>query len=139
MMDKLHAVVAEDDMIIRLDAAQILEDAGFKALQARDADAALALIAEREGQIHVLFTDVQMAAGSMNGFQLALKVAQSWSHIRIVVASGNMKPKAGDLPDQARFINKPFSAQLVHSVLKEMLPEEEMPMQLKQKPVASSP
>ena len=122
MMNKLHAVIAKDDMIIRLDTAQILQDAGFIAHQAHDADTALLLISQRRGEVHVLFTDVQMAAGCMNGFQLALMVAQNWPHIRIVVASGQMQPKDGDLPRQVRFINKPFSAELVQSVLKECWP-----------------
>ncbi|WP_419900239.1 hypothetical protein [Roseomonas sp. USHLN139] len=67
-MNKLHAVIAKDDMIIRLDTAQILQDAGFIAHQARDADTALLLISQRRGEVHVLFTDVQMAVGCMNGF-----------------------------------------------------------------------
>ncbi len=58
----------------------------------------------------------------MDGFQLARKVAERWPGIEVVVASGARLPNDGDLPDNASFIQKPFSAETVLGVLLEHFP-----------------
>lgn len=126
------AVVADDDFLIRMDAADILAKAGYEPLEARHADEALRVIAaSREGCVQVLFTDVQMPGGSMDGFGLARKVAATWPDICIIVASGQIQPKPGELPNGAKFIPKPFSADLVYEALQEMLDDEQIPDPLK--------
>lgn len=67
----------------------------------------------------MLLTDVEMP-GALDGFALAGHVAEHWPHIEIVVSSGRLKPKDGDLPSKAVFIMKPspptsFSANSVGS------------------------
>lgn len=123
------ALVVDDDALIRMDAAAILEDAGFVTLEAAHADAALELLRERHPHLSLLFTDVQMP-GDLDGFALARHAAGHWPHICIVVSSGLAKPAPGDLPDGAHFIAKPFSAQVVHDHLRDMLPEERKPPRL---------
>jgi DNA-binding LytR/AlgR family response regulator len=81
--------------------------------------------------IQLLFTDVQMP-GDQNGFDLARKCATRWPHISMVVASGQLSPKADELPKQAAFISKPFSAQVVYDRLQQILPEQQQPEPLKQ-------
>lgn len=116
------ALVVDDDALIRMNALDILEDAGFETLEAADADAALELLRKRHPDLSVLFTDVQMPGG-LDGFALARHAAGHWPHIRIVVASGQATPGPDDLPDGAHFIAKPFSARIVHDHLRDMLPE----------------
>ncbi len=50
----------------------------------------------------------------------------------IVVASGRLKPADGDLPEGACFLCKPFSAEMVHGHLQEILPEDRKPEPLRQ-------
>ena len=88
------------------------------------------MLEENHPQFVLLFTDVQMP-GELDGFALARKVAVSWPHISIVVASGQVRPGPGSLPDKARFIAKPFSAALVRSHLHEILPDDQKPEPLK--------
>ncbi|MBY0298213.1 MAG: response regulator [Methylobacterium sp.] len=125
-----YALVVDDDSLIRMTAMDILEDAGFRTFEAEDGDAAMALLAERHAVIVLLFTDVQMP-GTRNGFAVARETARQWPHIAIVVASGNTRPEPGDLPDRARFIAKPFSADIVHTHLKEILPDGQKPASLR--------
>lgn len=61
-----YALVVDDDGLIRMDAIDILADAGFRTLEASDGDKAMVLLAERHAVIVLLFTDVQMP-GSRNG------------------------------------------------------------------------
>lgn len=112
------ALVAEDEFILRMEAADTLADAGFKVLEAASADAALRYLQEKDG-VDLLFTDVNMP-GDLNGFDLAREVAARWPEILIVVCSGATRPLPGDLPPKARFIDKPYSAGLVEQVLREL-------------------
>lgn len=125
-----YALVVDDDLLIRMHAMNILEEAGFQVVDAEHADAALVVLQTMHPDIVLLFTDVQMP-GQLDGFALARTVAASWPHISIVVASGNVKPTATSMPDKARFIGKPFSAELVHTHLAEILPDRKKPEPLK--------
>lgn len=125
-----YAFVVDDDGLIRMDAADIMEDAGFRTFEAADGDRAIALLEEHHEVIVLLFTDVQMP-GTRDGFAVAREVAQRWSHIAIVVASGHVHPGRGDMPDGACFIGKPFTAGLVHDHLRQILPDGQKPEPLK--------
>ncbi len=130
-----YALVVDDDFLIRTDAKDILEEAGFQVLDAENVDAALDLLKVRHPEIVLLFTDVQMPGG-LNGFDLARCVAVSWPHISIVVASGHVKPDPGMMPDKARFIGKPFSAEVVRAHLQEIMPDSNKPESLRQSAVS---
>jgi len=111
-------LVVEDDGLIRMDLADTLSDAGYDVLEAANADQALAVL-EQDGDIEMLLTDIDMP-GSMNGVQLAAVTAKRWPKCRIVVISGRYLPEQGKLPSGARFVSKPFSEELLHSVLSEI-------------------
>lgn len=128
--DAPYALVVDDDFIIRMDVMDILQRVGFQVLDAADADAALAVLKARHPDVVLLFTDVQMP-GQLDGFALAREVATAWPHISIVVASGRVTPGPGAMPDKARFIGKPFSADLVQAHLHEILPDGQKPAPLK--------
>ncbi|MGI4765803.1 MAG: hypothetical protein ACRYGP_12215 [Janthinobacterium lividum] len=81
--------------------------------------------------IVLMFSDVDMP-GSRNGFALARETAVRWPNVAIVVASGMRQPADGDLPEGARFIGKPFSAEMVHGHLREILPDDRKPEPLRQ-------
>lgn len=129
--DAPYALVVDDDAMILMDVTSILEDAGFRVLDAINVAQALDVLGTQHEAVQLLFTDVQMPGGQ-NGFDLARQVAERWSHIAIVVASGEIKPGPGDMPEGATFIGKPFSASLVHQHLRETLPAEKQPKPLKE-------
>ena len=135
--DAPYALVVDDEVIIRMDVIAILEQAGFNVVDAEHGDAAFELLTTRHPDIVLLFTDVQMP-GQLDGFALARKVAASWPHISIVVASGHVTPDHDSMPDKARFIAKPFSAETVHDHLHELLPNGQKPEPLKRAIIARS-
>ncbi|KQP13512.1 MULTISPECIES: response regulator [unclassified Methylobacterium] len=124
--DAPHVLVVDDDALILMDVSDILEDAGFVVLEAMNVAQAMRVLDEHHGKVQLLFTDVQMP-GPDNGFDLARRTAVTWPHIAIVVASGNVRPEPGDLPDGATFIGKPFSPSLVRHHVRETMPPEKHP------------
>jgi two-component system, response regulator PdtaR len=52
-------LVVEDDELLRLYAADLLEEHGFGVVEAENADAALKLLETRD-DVRLLFTDIQM-------------------------------------------------------------------------------
>lgn len=127
-----YALVVDDDALIRMDAADIIEEAGVRPLEAYDVDSAIVLLETSADDIQLLFTDVQMP-GSRDGFALARECAERWPHIKILVASDQANPGADDLPECAVFIGKPFSAEVVHTRLVELLPDGQKPEPLKRR------
>ena len=120
------ALVVDDDPIILMDTTVILEDAGFRVHEAMDGEEAKGILGDHWESIVLLFSDVDMP-GPTNGFELARHTDRCWPHIEIVIASGHVLPKAGDMPDRATFISKPFNKRTVHDHLAKMLPDDKKP------------
>ncbi len=111
-------LVVEDDTLLRMHAAEMIEEAGFQVLEAQNADKAILLLESRM-DIRIVFTDIDMP-GSMNGLTLAHAVAHRWPPIRIVATSGHFKMGDGDLPTGGRFIAKPYRSNQIISTLREL-------------------
>jgi len=122
MADTSHinslVLVVEDDTLLRMHAAEMIEEAGFRVLEAQNADEAILLLESRI-DIGIIFTDIDMP-GSMNGLKLAHAVASRWPPIRIVATSGHFKMQAGDLPAGGRFIAKPYRSTQIINTLHEL-------------------
>ncbi len=99
MMDSYsqHAPVVllvEDEPLVRMAAADDLQEAGFHVLEAANADVALAVLEACSDNVQVLFTDIDMP-GSMNGLDLAENVQQRWPHISLLISSAYHRPHLG--------------------------------------------
>ena len=64
-----NVLVVEDEMVLRMRAVEIVEDAGFTAVEAVNADEALSIL-ESRSDISLLLSDIQMPS-SMDGLKLA--------------------------------------------------------------------
>ena len=116
-----HAVlIVEDDQLLRLLTVQILEQAGFEAVQAENADEAVAIL-ETRSDIAVLLTDIDMP-GSMDGVKLAHAVRNRWPPIKIIVVSSRVIDR--DLPTDSHFYVKPYHAEKVMSEICSLLGRE---------------
>jgi two-component system, response regulator PdtaR len=70
--------------------------------------------------VQVLFTDIDMP-GSMNGLDLAESVQQRWPHISLLISSAYHKPHPGQIPDEGRFVPKPYSSEDVVQHIRELV------------------
>jgi CheY-like chemotaxis protein len=100
-------------------AVDVVEDAGFIAVEAKDAQEAI-LILENRLDIRVMFTDIDMP-GSLNGLALAAHVRDRWPPIEIILTSGHAFPLHHELPKGAVFIPKPYVLSLVVERLKKLI------------------
>src|SRR4051812_3349891 len=89
-------LVVEDEPLLRMYAVSIVEDAGLEALEASNADQAIALL-ERNSNIRVIFTDIDMP-GSMDGLKLARAVRDRWPPVEIILTSGHVHVQTSDIP-----------------------------------------
>jgi CheY-like chemotaxis protein len=108
-------LVVEDEAILRMLNAEMLEDAGFRVLEAGSADEAVNIL-ERSPDVRVMFSDVKMP-GTMDGIDLARLVHDRWPNIGILLTSGHIRPNREDLPNDGRFVAKPY---VVNSVISEI-------------------
>jgi CheY-like chemotaxis protein len=102
-----------------MDAVDIVTSAGFDAVEASNADEAIAIL-EARPDIHIVFTDIQMP-GSMNGLKLAKFVKDRWPPIKIIATSGLIRISDDDLPAGGRFLPKPYSPAEVVQTLRDLL------------------
>jgi CheY-like chemotaxis protein len=104
-------LVVEDDFLLRMDAVDIVRNAGFEAIEAANADQAIAII-EADPDIHIVFTDVQMP-GTMDGLRLARFIRDRWPPIKIVATSGRLRVAQEDLPKGSIFVPKPYTPEQI--------------------------
>ena len=112
-------LVVEDEMVLRMRAVDIVEDAGFNAVEAVNADEALSIL-ESRSDISLLFSDIQMP-GTMDGLKLAHAVHDRWPSIKIILVSGQVKPSEDDKPADSRFFGKPIEVEQMIAELKDMV------------------
>jgi CheY-like chemotaxis protein len=112
-------LVVEDEMLLRMRAVDMVEDAGFTAVEAVDADEAVAIL-ESRSDIALLFTDIQMP-GSIDGLRLAHAVHKRWPPIKIILVSGQLKLENLDIPADSCFFGKPLVAGAVIARMQRMI------------------
>jgi len=112
-------LIVEDEFLLRMDAVDMVEAAGFEVVEAANADEAIEILEARR-DITVVFTDIQMP-GSMDGLKLAQAVRGRWPPIKIIATSGHPDVGELDLPEGGRFLPKPYSPRQVTGVLRELI------------------
>jgi len=111
-------LVVEDEPLLRMNAVDMIEAAGFGVLEATSADEAIAILEARD-DIRIVFTDIQIP-GSMDGLKLASAVRGRWPPIKIVTTSGRVNVSQTDLPDGGRFVPKPYTSAQITTILLEL-------------------
>jgi two-component system, response regulator PdtaR len=111
-------LVVEDEFLLRMNAIEMIEEAGFEVVEACNADDAIAIL-ESRSDIRVVFTDIQMP-GSMDGLKLAASVRNRWPPIKIIATSGFSVIREGDLPKGGVFLPKPYTSKRISATLHEL-------------------
>ena len=112
-------LIVEDEHLIRMDTAAVLESAGFKVYEADNAAAAIRWL-ELHDEIRLVFTDVNMP-GWMNGLALAHYIHGRWPPVKIMVTSGYVNAQHSGLPEEALFVEKPYYSEDVVQKINELM------------------
>jgi two-component system cell cycle sensor histidine kinase/response regulator CckA len=102
-------LLAEDDTIMRRLTRKMLEEHGYKVLEAEDGHAALKLIASGDRPIDLTLTDVVMKG--MTGPELVLRLVDSYPQMKVVYMSGYTGELVAHqgLDASIRLLEKPFT------------------------------
>ena len=114
-----NVLVVEDEIVLRMRAVDIVEDAGFTAVEAVDADEALRVL-ESRSDISLMLSDIQMP-GSMDGLKLAHAVHARWPFIKIILVSGQIEVSDSDKPPDSLFFTKPLEEGSMITELQHMM------------------
>ena len=101
------ALIVEDEPDVRELAGALLEETPLDVVEVESAEAALAYLQERGGEVAMMFADIRLP-GEMDGAQLAKAACTLWPTIRIVLTSGDPSAWSDDLPDCVTFMPKPW-------------------------------
>jgi CheY-like chemotaxis protein len=115
-------LVGEDEALVRMMLVDVLDDAGFKVMEAAHADEALHILAAAP-DVQVVVTDVEMPRGSINGFELARRVRDDRQDIGVVIASGRVAPAPEGLPEGTYFVEKPVRPEKLLDLIRALLRE----------------
>jgi CheY-like chemotaxis protein len=111
-------LVVEDEPALRFLITEVFSgEAGFEVVEARSADEAIDVLAH-DHNIDCVFTDVRMP-GRRDGIELARHVLDAYPEMRVVMASGNLRP--GERPDNVPFFAKPYDCFAVASYINDLL------------------
>jgi CheY-like chemotaxis protein len=125
-------LVVEDEMLVRMSAADILQDAGYHVVEARDGVEAIALLEMRD-DVGVMLTDIAMP--NIDGSALVKIVNERWPGVGIVVTSGAIPLGLQlDLPPGARFLSKPYTPAKLTQEVEAVSPRLGAPVDLKSIP-----
>ena len=108
-------LVVEDEVLVRMEMVDLIEESGFTVYEAGTADEAIKLM-EAHPSVHVMITDIDMP-GSMDGLKLSHYVKNRWPPVKIIVASSHIRVKPGELPEQGVFLDKPYDTPKVRAML----------------------
>lgn len=117
---KPAVLVVEDETLTRMSTIAMVEEAGFEAVGASNADEALSVLETRD-DIRAVFTDVQMP-GSMDGLGLIRLVRHRWPAVAGIVSSGKSSITEMDLPRGVRFFAKPYQPFQIEAALRQLIP-----------------
>ena len=93
-----HSIlVVEDEVLVRMMLADQLREAGYRVVEASDADEALELLQHDALDVKVVISDVQMP-GSMDGIELARVIRSKYPFSKILLVSGHHRSPRRALP-----------------------------------------
>lgn len=116
-------LLIEDEAIIRMATAAMLEDAGYQVLEEQGAEAALGVLGAHP-EIDIVITDVQMP-GKIDGLGLTRIIAHAYPWIQTIVTSGLTSIAQARECGATKFLPKPYTASALQSVVQSVLPQRE--------------
>jgi DNA-binding NtrC family response regulator len=100
-------LVVEDELLIRFMLGEELREAGFDAIEACNADEALAVL-KSHVRVDLIISDVRMP-GSLDGLGLLAAVRATLPALPVIMMSAHLEPALAIGDGATRFVAKPFA------------------------------
>lgn len=113
----MYLLVVEDDDIVRMLMVEVLDELGYKVIEAEDAGAALRVLEDASQSLALMMTDVGLP--DMRGEELAQRARELRPLLPVLFASGYAENVS--LPDGMHLIGKPFSIDQLRNKMTEVL------------------
>ena len=117
-----RVLVVEDNDEVGKFSTELLEDLGYSVKRVANANAALAILAEDEFAVDLVFSDVIMPG--MNGVELAGIIRQRFPGLPVVLTSGYSDVLAENAHHGFELIQKPYSVELLSRILRKAISEQ---------------
>jgi CheY-like chemotaxis protein len=114
-------LVVEDEPVIRNLIVEVLQDLGYRALEASDGPAGLKILQSRQ-HVDLLVTDVGLPG--INGRQLADAARETRPHLKVLFITGyaeNATLANGFLDPGMQMITKPFAVEALATRIRSMI------------------
>jgi PAS domain S-box-containing protein len=111
-----NVLLVEDNIEVGEFARQLLEDLGYMATWAPNAQDALAILEQRADRFDMVFSDVVMPG--MNGVVLAHEIRRRWPNLRVVLTSGYSHVLANGGAQGFDLLHKPYSVEGLSKALR---------------------
>jgi CheY-like chemotaxis protein len=115
-------LVVDDEVLLRMNLSDFLQECGFKVLEASSADEAIGMVESYTGRIDLVFSDVMMP-GQLDGFGLAQWVHANRPDLPVVLCSGDTRKAetAQHLCAGEPFLTKPFDLHMAVAKIRQLL------------------
>ena len=116
-----RVLVVEDNDDVGRFSTELLEDLGYSVLRVANANAALAILANDEFAVDLIFSDVIMPG--MNGVELAGIIRERYPGLPVVLTSGYSNVLAENAHRGFELIQKPYSVEALSRILRKAMAE----------------
>jgi two-component system nitrogen regulation response regulator NtrX len=115
-------LVVEDEEQVLVLAESILQDNGFETLSAHGVDGALALLADKEKRIDLLFTDIGLHESRHGGIELAQEAVRLRPKLPVLYTSGQAVTDGMQalFVENSAFLPKPYTSDQLIKAIKDM-------------------
>ncbi|MEQ1406453.1 response regulator [Neorhizobium sp. Rsf11] len=114
----ITVLLVEDEVLIRISTADLLQDSGMNVVEAGSADEALA--AMRDHPVDILVTDVNLP--EMSGPQLILKIRETLPLLPVIFATGDNNVPGVEELEHSAVIVKPYEYEILVTHIHAMVP-----------------
>lgn len=117
-------LIIEDEPVLRIEAIDMVEDAGFEAVEAMSVEDAIRILKKRP-DIRVVYMDLDMPKG-VKGIEIAAAIRDRWPPIEIILTAASFAKADLDLPVRSEFYSKPIQHGEIIAAMRRMA-ENELP------------
>lgn len=115
---RLPVLIVEDEPVLRIEATDMVERAGFEAVEATSVEDAIHIL-EHRPDIRIVYIDLDMPRG-VKGIEIAAAIRDRWPPIEIILTAANFAKADLDLPVRSEFYSKPIQHSEIVAAMRRM-------------------